>query len=121
MCHAFSSPWLQFGQSRLLGWSSFGPWFPLVIARSAATKQSISLDRHALVLRARDDKLGVCNIVQLRTVARRFENLEIENRSSGDLGSQTSPDFFDRMDRMGGMEEPIGFVAANALHRSAEG
>jgi hypothetical protein len=37
------------------------------------------------------------------------------------LGSQTTPDFFDRMDRMGGMEELIGFVATNALLLSAEG
>jgi len=31
-------------------------YYYLVIARSAATKQSIELDRHALVPRARDDK-----------------------------------------------------------------
>jgi hypothetical protein len=33
---------------------------------------------------------------------------------------QTAPDFFDRMDRMGGMEELIGFVATNASHLSTE-
>jgi hypothetical protein len=29
-----------------------------------------------------------------------------------------APDFFDRMDRMGGMEELIGFVAA--MHRTPQ-
>jgi hypothetical protein len=39
----------------------------------------------------------------------------------GNLGSQTASDFFDRMDRMGGMEELIEIVASNAPHLSAEG
>jgi hypothetical protein len=42
-------------------------------------------------------------------------------RASGNLGFQTAPDFFDRMDRMGGMEELVGFVAANASHLPGEG
>jgi hypothetical protein len=38
----------------------------------------------------------------------------------GNLGSRTAPDFFDRMDRMGGTEELIGIAATNAPHLPAE-